>query len=61
MMENSRVDNIVYDVNGNPTAERIRVFPTAADCTAETNVILTLNVTMTYSAGRLTSRKVLIV
>jgi hypothetical protein len=50
-MENYRIFSPVYDTNGNMTTATIKIYPSASDCDADTNVTATYTVTSTYDSN----------
>jgi len=46
--ENYRIFSPIYDSNGNMTTATIKIYPSASDCEADTNVTATYTVTSTY-------------
>ena len=49
--ENYRIFSPVYDSNGNMTTATIKIYPSASDCEADTNVTATYTVTSTYDSN----------
>jgi len=57
--ENYRIFSPVYDANGNMTTATIKIYPSASDCEADTNVTATYTVTSTYDSNhRMSTYKV---
>lgn len=48
MHENFRISSPVYSVTGKMTSCTMKIYPTAGDCTDDTNVLATYTVTATY-------------
>jgi len=53
--ENYRVINPVYDVRGNMTSGTIKIYPSAADVSANTNAIATYAIAATYNVQNRTT------
>jgi len=53
---NSRLKELVYDANNNPTSYEEHFYPTAADAAADTNVSMKLLVQTSYTNNQITSR-----
>jgi archaellum component FlaC len=49
--ENYKIISPVYDSNGNMTTATIKIYPSASDCDADTNVTATYNVISTYDSN----------
>lgn len=59
MQENFRIFNPIYNSNGDLVSSYIKIYPTAADCDADTNAIAQYQVRATYNAtSEMTSYKV---
>ena len=49
--ENYRIFSPVYDANGNMTTAIIKIYPSASDCDADTNITATYTVSSTYDSN----------